>query len=169
MGADVAIDYHDDVPTAVAAATGGQGVDVILDVLGAGARPRTSRCWPRAASSRSSGCSRGWRPSWISGSSSRSASPCTAPRAGALAGGEAEIVAGAARYAPYIEPSVHAVLPLRRAGEAHAMLHDQGTFGKLVLQVRWARPSAAGAHAPGAHAPRTPRPARDGSLRAAAQ
>src|SRR5690625_1354101 len=36
LGADVTIDYHDDVPTAVAEATEGRGVDVILDILGAG-------------------------------------------------------------------------------------------------------------------------------------
>ncbi len=35
MGADVAIDYHDDWAAAVKAATDGRGVDVILDVLGA--------------------------------------------------------------------------------------------------------------------------------------
>jgi len=35
LGADVAIDYHDDWAAAVAAATGGAGVDVILDVMGA--------------------------------------------------------------------------------------------------------------------------------------
>ena len=35
LGADVAIDYHDDWPAAVAEATGGRGVDVILDVMGA--------------------------------------------------------------------------------------------------------------------------------------
>ncbi|HLS49741.1 MAG TPA: zinc-binding dehydrogenase, partial [Actinomycetaceae bacterium] len=36
LGADVTIDYHDDVPAAVAEATEGRGVDVILDILGAG-------------------------------------------------------------------------------------------------------------------------------------
>ncbi|PFG18400.1 putative PIG3 family NAD(P)H quinone oxidoreductase [Propionicimonas paludicola] len=35
FGADVAIDYHDDWAAAVAEATGGAGVDVILDVMGA--------------------------------------------------------------------------------------------------------------------------------------
>ncbi|MFT4110708.1 NAD(P)H-quinone oxidoreductase [Propionicimonas sp.] len=35
LGADVAIDYHQDWPAAVAEATGGRGVDVILDVMGA--------------------------------------------------------------------------------------------------------------------------------------
>ena len=35
LGADVAIDYHDDWPAAVRAATDGRGVDVILDVMGA--------------------------------------------------------------------------------------------------------------------------------------
>jgi putative PIG3 family NAD(P)H quinone oxidoreductase len=35
LGADEAIDYHDDWPEAVRAATGGRGVDVILDVMGA--------------------------------------------------------------------------------------------------------------------------------------
>lgn len=35
LGADVAIDYHDDWPAEVRAATGGRGVDVILDVMGA--------------------------------------------------------------------------------------------------------------------------------------
>ncbi len=35
LGADVAIDYHDDWPAAVLAATDGRGVDVILDVMGA--------------------------------------------------------------------------------------------------------------------------------------
>lgn len=35
LGADVAIDYHDDWPTLVKEATEGRGVDVILDVMGA--------------------------------------------------------------------------------------------------------------------------------------
>ena len=35
LGAEVAIDYHDDWPAAVQAATDGRGVDVILDVMGA--------------------------------------------------------------------------------------------------------------------------------------
>ena len=35
LGADVAIDYHDDWAAAVAEATSGSGVDVILDVIGA--------------------------------------------------------------------------------------------------------------------------------------
>ncbi|MGC3994859.1 MAG: NAD(P)H-quinone oxidoreductase [Propionicimonas sp.] len=35
LGADVAIDYHDDWPAAVRDATGGRGADVILDVMGA--------------------------------------------------------------------------------------------------------------------------------------
>lgn len=35
LGADVAIDYHDDWASAVSEATGGRGVDVILDVMGA--------------------------------------------------------------------------------------------------------------------------------------
>lgn len=35
LGAEVAIDYHDDWPAAVSDATGGRGVDVILDVMGA--------------------------------------------------------------------------------------------------------------------------------------
>lgn len=35
FGADVAIDYHDDWAAAVSEATGGTGVDVILDVMGA--------------------------------------------------------------------------------------------------------------------------------------
>jgi putative PIG3 family NAD(P)H quinone oxidoreductase len=35
LGADLAIDYHDDWPAAVKEATDGRGVDVILDVMGA--------------------------------------------------------------------------------------------------------------------------------------
>lgn len=35
LGADVAIDYHDDWPGIVETETGGRGVDVILDVMGA--------------------------------------------------------------------------------------------------------------------------------------
>lgn len=35
LGADVAIDYHDDWPTLVKEATEGRGADVILDVMGA--------------------------------------------------------------------------------------------------------------------------------------
>lgn len=35
LGADVAIDYHDDWPAEVKGATDGRGVDVILDVMGA--------------------------------------------------------------------------------------------------------------------------------------
>ncbi|MDR2896718.1 MAG: zinc-binding dehydrogenase [Propionibacteriaceae bacterium] len=34
-GADLAVDYHDDWPAAVMAASGGAGVDAILDIMGA--------------------------------------------------------------------------------------------------------------------------------------
>ena len=35
LGADIALDYHDDWPAALKEATGGKGVDVILDIMGA--------------------------------------------------------------------------------------------------------------------------------------
>ena len=35
LGADIVIDYHDDVPAALKEATGGHGADVILDNMGA--------------------------------------------------------------------------------------------------------------------------------------
>ena len=35
LGADIALDYHDDWAAALKEATGGQGVDVILDIMGA--------------------------------------------------------------------------------------------------------------------------------------
>lgn len=137
LGADVAIDYHDDVATAVAEATGGRGVDVILDVLGAAAfKANLSMLAPHGQLA-IIGLQQGWRAELDLGELLRR---CVSLHGSTLRARtreeKAAIVAAAAHFAPYIEPAVHAVLPLRRAGEAHALMHEQQTFGKIVLQVR---------------------------------
>ena len=137
LGADVAIDYHDHVPAAVAEATGCRGVDVILDVLGAGGLADNLRMLVDGGQLAVIGLQQGRmgeldlgrllsRRLTVHGSTLRARSREE----------KAAIVAAAAPYAPYIEPSVHAVMPLRRAAEAHALMDDPNTFGKVVLAVR---------------------------------
>ena len=137
LGADVVIDYHDDVPTAVLAATGGRGVDVILDVLGAGALADNLRMLAPHGQLAIIGLQQGRRAEIDLGQllSRRVTVHGSTLRARTRAE-KAAILAAAAAYAPYIEPAVHAVVPLRRAGEAHALMDEPGTFGKVVLQVR---------------------------------
>jgi putative PIG3 family NAD(P)H quinone oxidoreductase len=137
LGADVAIDYHDDVPAAVADATGGRGVDVILDVLGAGALADNLGMLAPHGQLAIIGLQQGRRAEIdLSQLMARRVSVHGSTLRARTRQEKSAIIAAVAHYAPYIEPSVHAVVPLRRAGEAHALMDEPGTFGKVVLQVR---------------------------------
>ncbi|MGM0386826.1 MAG: zinc-binding dehydrogenase, partial [Actinomycetota bacterium] len=137
LGADVAIDYHDDVPAAVADATNGQGVDVILDVLGAGALAANLQMLAPHGQLAIIGLQQGRRAELDLGQlMARRATVHGSTLRARTREEKAAIVAAATPYAPYIEPSVHAVLPLKRAGEAHVLMDEPGKFGKVVLQVR---------------------------------
>lgn len=55
------------------------------------------------------------------------------------------------RFLPLVRPVVHAVLPLERAEEAHALMESSEHFGKIVLNVgrASARPTSATIASPG--------------------
>lgn len=134
LGADHSIDYHDDVPASVARLTGGRGVDVILDVLGADALGDNLRVLGTGGRLAVIGLQQGTRGEidlgrvlarhlTILGSTLRARG----------AAEKAEIVAGARFFAPRVAPVIHAALPLGEVAEAHALLDDEDTFGKVVL------------------------------------
>ncbi len=143
LGADFVIDYqNEDFCEAVRAYTGGRGVDVVLDHIGADYFEKNLRCMAI-----------GGRLAVIATMSGREAKLDLArlmvkrqsiigsvlrPRPIAEKG---EIIARFSEdVIPHfangsIEPVIHAVLPLEQAAEAHAMMEASAHFGKIVLAV----------------------------------
>jgi len=143
IGAEVAINYRDtDFVAAVRAATNGQGVDVILDIIGGDYLPRNLECLRMdgrlvqiglIGGSRASIDLRGilQRRLTLTGSVLR-------PRSAAEKGGIARELER--RVWPLLErgdvrPIVHGEFPLERAADAHRALESGSVIGKLVLRV----------------------------------
>ncbi|WP_123303629.1 NAD(P)H-quinone oxidoreductase [Bogoriella caseilytica] len=145
LGADVALDHRAlagrELACAVKEASGG-GVDVILDVLGAGSLATHLASLATGGRLVVIGMQQGRhgeidlgrllaKRASIHGTTLRSRS----------AQDKAEIVAAVQSHVwPLIEqeqvrPVVHAVLPLRDAGRAHELLDSGAVFGKVLLQV----------------------------------
>lgn len=145
LGADVALDHRAlagrELAGAVKEASGG-GVDVILDVLGAGSLATHLASLATGGRLVVIGMQQGRhgeidlgrllaKRASIHGTTLRSRS----------AQDKAEIVAAVQSHVwPLIEqeqvrPVVHAVLPLRDAGRAHELLDSGAVFGKVLLQV----------------------------------
>jgi putative PIG3 family NAD(P)H quinone oxidoreductase len=146
LGADLAIDYHDDLPTEVASATDDRGVDVILDNMGAsglkanlaslaiGGRlviiglmggPKTEINLATLLTKRLSVGATNLRGRAVEGPDGK----------GAIVSAVREslwplVEQGAVR------PVVHEYLPVAEASRAHAALDEGGVVGKLILVVR---------------------------------
>jgi NADPH:quinone reductase len=141
LGADVVVDHRsDDVVAAVRDATGGRGVDVVLDVLGAGALADNLGVLALEGRLVVIGLQRGRRAeidlnllmarrATVSGTTlrSRPAAQKTALVAAVREHVWPMLADGRVR------PVVHARLPLREASRAHALLDSGEVFGKLLL------------------------------------
>ncbi|MFL6161890.1 MAG: NAD(P)H-quinone oxidoreductase [Jatrophihabitantaceae bacterium] len=143
LGAEVAINYREqDFAEVIAAETGGAGVDVILDTVGAKYLPANVRCLATGGRLVVIGM--------VGGSTGElSLGTLMAKRATVYAAGlrarpveqKAAIVAGTVAHVwPLIEsgrvrPVLDRVLPLAEAAEAHRIVEASGHIGKVVLAV----------------------------------
>lgn len=141
LGADLVIDHRsEDVPAAVLAATGGRGVDVILDVLGAGGLDQNLACLATGGRLVVIGTQRGTRGTLdlaalmakravVTGTTLR---PRTVPEKTAVVAAVSEHVLPLVADGR-VRPVVHARLPLDRAADAHRLMDSGEVFGKVVL------------------------------------
>jgi putative PIG3 family NAD(P)H quinone oxidoreductase len=145
LGADIVIDYHDDVPTELQKATDGHGADVILDNMGA--KSLTANLSALAADGRLMIIGmQGGRKADIDLSAliakrgsvtamSLRGRPADGPH------GKAPIVASVRENVwpmladGRVRPVVHARFPMDRAADAHRQLEAGGVVGKLLLEV----------------------------------
>lgn len=140
LGADVAIDHRGDVPAAVAEATDGRGVDVILDVLGAGGLADNTAMLATGGRLVVIGTQRGRRAEidLLALMARRASVHGTTLRSRPLEE-KAEIVAAVReRVWPMLADGrvravVHERLPLADADRAHELLDSGEVFGKLLL------------------------------------
>jgi NADPH2:quinone reductase len=141
LGADVAIDHRtQDVRDAVLDATDGRGVDVVLDVLGAGALADNLAVLATGGRLVVIGLQRGRRAEIdLNLLMTRRASVSgTTLRSRPAAEKTALVRAVREHVWPLVadgrvRPVVHAVLPLADAGRAHELLDSGQVFGKLLL------------------------------------
>jgi putative PIG3 family NAD(P)H quinone oxidoreductase len=144
LGAEAAFNYAEvDWVPATMQATGGRGVDVVLDMVGGDYTPRNLKVLAsegrlvQIAFLKQSTISIDLsvvmrRRLWITGSTLRPRSPA---EKGAIA------AALEARVWPLLEarqvrPIIAAVYPLSRAADAHALMESSSHIGKIVLNVR---------------------------------
>lgn len=141
LGADRAIDYRtEDFVEAVAAETGGQGVDVILDMVGGDYLPRNLKCLAADGRHVSIAFLKGAKVEFnfmpvmlkrltFTGSTLR---PQPLERKAAIARALRE------RVWPLLDegrvaPVVHAAFPLAQAADAHHLMESSAHIGKIVL------------------------------------
>lgn len=143
LGADIAIDYHDDIPTALKKATDGHGADVILDNMGAKGLAANIDALAPDGRLMIIGLQGGTTTQIDLNVLLRKRGSITAM---SLRGRPVEgpngkgAVAAATREHVWpmiadgrVRPVVHASLPLAEAGKAHAQLDAGGVVGKLLL------------------------------------
>lgn len=143
LGAHVAVNYHEaDFVEAVRSATGGHGVDVVLDIIGGDYLPRNLECLRMDGRLVQVGLIGGARATLdlrgvmqrrltLTGSLLR---PRTVAEKGVLAR-ELERQVWPLLARGEVRPIVHARYPLERAADAHRELESGGVIGKLVLEV----------------------------------
>jgi putative PIG3 family NAD(P)H quinone oxidoreductase len=141
LGADLAVSYRDeDFTDSVLDFTGGQGADVILDIMGASyLAPNldTLATWGRLVVIATRGGNRGEVDLGLM--MQKRASIVAATLRTRTAKEKAEVVAATrAHIWPLISsgkvvPVVHAVLPMAEAAEAHRLLDDGSHVGKILL------------------------------------
>ena len=141
LGADVVVDHREPgVAQAVLAATDGRGVDIVFDVVGAGALTENLTMLADDGRLAIIGLQQGHRAELDLGlmMAKRASLVVTALRSRPLAQKLAIMADLRARVWPMvvdgrIRPVVHARLPLADAGEAHRAMAAGEPFGKLLL------------------------------------
>jgi NADPH2:quinone reductase len=143
LGAARAINYRtEDFGAVVASLTGGRGVDVILDMVGAPYFGRNLESLALEGRLVQIAVLHGAKTEinlvrllrqriTITGSTLRSR---TVEEKGAIAGAVEKLVWPHVE-AGHIRPIVHSTFPLRRAAEAHRLMESGSHFGKIVLTV----------------------------------
>jgi NADPH:quinone reductase-like Zn-dependent oxidoreductase len=141
LGADLAISYRDDdFVAAVLKFTGGQGADVILDIMGGpylAGNLDALALWGRLAVIATRGGSRG---EIDLGLMMQKRISMTAATLRTRTGPEkAEVVAATREHiwplinAGKVVPVIHAVLPMAEAAQAHRLIDDGTHIGKILL------------------------------------
>jgi putative PIG3 family NAD(P)H quinone oxidoreductase len=143
LGADIVIDYHDDIPVELKKATDGHGADVILDNMGA--KGLSANLDALASDGRLViiGMQGGTKAELDINALLRKRGSITAMglRGRPVDGpnGKGAVVAGVREQIwPMIadgrvRPIVHGTVPMERAADAHAQLAAGGVVGKLLL------------------------------------
>jgi putative PIG3 family NAD(P)H quinone oxidoreductase len=146
LGADVAIDYHDDLPSEVASATDDRGVDVILDNMGASGLKANLAALAIGGRLVIIGLMGGAKTeinlaSMLGRRLSISATTLRGREVEGPDGKGAIVAATRDEVWPLIgqgrvRPVIHEYIPVAEASRAHAALDEGGVIGKLVLVVR---------------------------------
>jgi putative PIG3 family NAD(P)H quinone oxidoreductase len=143
LGADIAIDYHDDIPAELRKATDGHGADVILDNMGAAGLPANVDALAMDGRLMVIGMQGGAKGElnlgklWAKRASVTAMGLRGRPTAGPQSKGA--VVSGVREQVwpmladGRVRPVVHATIPLPEAAKAHEVLDAGGVVGKLVL------------------------------------
>ncbi|HEY0816731.1 MAG TPA: NAD(P)H-quinone oxidoreductase [Pseudonocardia sp.] len=145
LGADIAIDYHDDIPAELAKATDGHGADVILDIMGAKGLAANVEALAMDGRLVIIGMQGGTKGELDLAKllGKRASVAATALRSRPVEGptGKGAIVAAVREHVwpmvadGRVRPVVHAVLPMSDAAAAHALFDSGGVIGKVLLTV----------------------------------
>jgi putative NAD(P)H quinone oxidoreductase, PIG3 family len=143
LGADIAIDYHDDVAAELSKATDGHGADVILDNMGAKALANNIKALAMDGRLMIIGFQGGTKAeiNLAALMAKRGSVTSLGLRGRPVDGphGKARVVAGVRELTwPLVEsgrvhPVVAGTFPLPEAAQAHAALEAGGVVGKLIL------------------------------------
>ena len=145
LGADIVMDYHDDVPARLKEATDGHGADVILDNMGAKGLAANVDALASDGRLLIIGLQGGRKGELDLNKLLRKRGSVTAMslRGRPVQGpnGKAAVVAGVREQVwpmfadGRVRPVVHDRVPLPDAGKAHAQLEAGGVVGKILLQL----------------------------------
>jgi putative PIG3 family NAD(P)H quinone oxidoreductase len=145
LGADIVIDYHDDVPAALKEATCGHGADVILDIMGAKGLAANLDALAPDGRLMIIGMQGGVKAELNIGKllSKRGSVTAMGLRGRPVDGpnGKGAVVAGVREQVwpmladGRVRPIVHATVPMPDAGKAHALLEAGGVIGKILLPL----------------------------------
>jgi NADPH:quinone reductase-like Zn-dependent oxidoreductase len=145
LGADIVIDYHDDVPARLKEATDGHGADVILDNMGAKGLAANVDALASDGRLLIIGLQGGRKGELDLNKLLRKRGSVTAMslRGRPVQGpnGKAAVVAGVREQVwpmfadGRVRPVVHDRVPLPDAGKAHAQLEAGGVVGKILLPL----------------------------------
>ena len=131
LGADAAIDHHhDDVVKRVKELTGGRGVDVVIEHVGAATWAKSVRCLGRGGRVVTCGATTGH----ATDLDLRHLFARQLSMLGSYMGGKAELLSAAQLFfAGKLQPAVDSTFPLADAAQAHLRLESSDHFGKIVL------------------------------------